>query len=220
MRKIVTGAMMSLDGVMQAPGGPDEDPTGGFRYGGWVYPHSDEQFGEFIINRIFGEPFDLLLGRKTYDIFAAYWPYVEAGHPIGSVFNSVLKYVATHNPDLELTWPESRSLAPDAVEAVRKLKAENGPNLVTQGSTDLLQSLLRNDLIDELYLTIFPIVLGKGKKLFGAGAMPMGFKLVSSKVSDTGIIMTKYERAGAVETGSFGMEEPTEAELERRRNLT
>lgn len=220
MRKIVAGAMISLDGVMQAPGGPDEDPTGGFRYGGWVYPHADEQFGEFIINRIFGEPFDLLLGRKTYDIFAAYWPYVEAGHPIGSMFNSVDKYVATRNPDLELTWRESHSLAPDAVEAVRKLKAEDGPNLVTQGSTDFLQSLLRNDLADELYISIFPVMLGKGKKLFGDGPVPAGFKLVSSDVSDKGVIMTKYERSGDVETGSFATEEPTGAELERRRNLT
>lgn len=219
MRKIVTGAFVSLDGVMQAPGGPEEDPTGGFRYGGWVAPHFDDKAGAFVMDGIFGDPFDLLLGRKTHDIFAAYWPYVEAENPIGALFNRVDKYVATRNPDLELAWRGSHSLAPDAVAAVRKLKAEDGPRLVTQGSTDFLQTLFKHDLVDALYVSIFPIVLGRGKKLFGDGAAPAGFKLAGSQVSDTGIIMCTYVREGKVETGSFAIDPPSEAELERRRTL-
>ncbi|MFC6489280.1 dihydrofolate reductase family protein [Nitratireductor sp. GCM10026969] len=220
MRKIVTGAFVSLDGVMQAPGGPEEDPTGGFRYGGWVAPLFDEALGDAVMNDMFGEPFDLLLGRRTYDIFAAHWPYVEPGDPIGALFNKINKYVATRNPDLKLAWRNSQTLGPDAVAAVRMLKSENGPNLLTQGSTDFLQTLLKNDLVDELFVSIFPLVLGKGKRLFGNGVVPAGFRLVSSKTSGTGVIMCRYVRDGTVKTGSFAMQEPSEAELERRRNLT
>lgn len=219
MRKIIVGAFVSLDGVMQAPGGPHEDPVGGFKYGGWAFPYFDEAMGE-AVDEMFAKPFDLLLGRKTYDIFAAHWPYVGADDPIGPLFDRVTKYVATRNPDLKLDWQNSQTLGTDVVAALRKLKSEEGPDLLTQGSTNFLQTLFRNDLVDEMYVSYFPVVLGKGKKLFGDGTKPMALKLVSSKVSGTGVTVNKYLRAGEVVTGSFEFEQPTEAELERRRKLS
>ncbi|MCZ4092916.1 dihydrofolate reductase family protein [Sinorhizobium psoraleae] len=219
MRKIVVGAFVSLDGIMQAPGGPDEDPTGGFKYGGWVAPYFDETMGA-AVDEMFAKPFDLLLGRKTYDIFAAHWPYAGADDPIGTLFDRITKFVATRNPDFKLGWQNSQSLGSDVVATLRKLKSEDGPDLLTQGSTDLLQTLFRNDLVDEMYVSIFPVVLGKGKKLFSDGASPMALKLVNSKVSGSGVTVNKYVRAGEVVTGSFEFEQPTEAELERRKNLT
>ncbi|MBB4188093.1 dihydrofolate reductase family protein [Sinorhizobium terangae] len=219
MRKIVVGAFVSLDGIMQAPGGPHEDPVGGFKFGGWVAPYFDETMGA-AVDEMFATPFDLLLGRKTYDIFAAHWPYAGADDPIGTLFDRITKYVATRNPDFKLDWQNSQSLGNDVVATLRKLKSEEGPDLLTQGSTDLLQTLFRNDLVDEMYVSIFPVVLGKGKKLFSDGASPMALKLVSSKVSGSGVTVNKYVRAGEVATGSFEFEQPTEAELERRRNLT
>ncbi|MQW90070.1 dihydrofolate reductase family protein [Sinorhizobium saheli] len=219
MRKIIVGAFVSLDGVMQAPGGPHEDPVGGFAHGGWAAPYFDETMGE-AVGEMFAQPFDLLLGRKTYDIFAAHWPYVAADDPIGPLFDRITKFVATRNPDLKLDWQNSRTLGMDAVAALRGLKDEDGPNLLTQGSTDFLQTLLRNDLVDEMYVSLFPLVLGKGKRLFGSGTMPAALKLVSSKVSGTGVTINKYVRGGPVVTGSFEFDQPTEAELERRRKLT
>jgi dihydrofolate reductase len=219
MRKIIAGAFVSLDGVMQAPGGPDEDPTGGFKHGGWVFPYFDEAMRE-AVGEMFAKPFDLLLGRKTYDIFAAHWPYVGADDPIGPLFDRITKYVATRNPSLKLGWQNSRRLSPDAGAAVRRLKGEEGPDLLTQGSTDFLQTLFRHDLIDEINLSIFPVVLGKGKRLFGEGASPTALKLVGSKVSGSGVTINKYVRGGKVVTGSFEFEQPTEAELERRRKLS
>ncbi|TKT69601.1 dihydrofolate reductase family protein [Aquamicrobium sp. LC103] len=219
MRKIITGAFVSLDGIMQAPGGPQEDPTGGFEYGGWAAPYFDGAMGE-AVGEIFAEPFDLLLGRKTYDIFAAHWPYVGSDDPIGPLFDRITKYVATRNPDLKLDWQNSQTLGTDVVAAVTKLKGEAAPNLLTQGSTEFLQTLFRNDLVDELYISFFPIVLGKGKKLFGHGAVPGALKLVSSRVSGSGVTVNKYVRGGDIVTGSFEFEQPTEAELERRKNLT
>lgn len=219
MRKVIVGAFASLDGIMQAPGGPHEDPIGGFEYGGWVSPYFDESMGESV-SEMFAKPFDLLLGRKTYDIFAAHWPYVGADDPIGPLFDRITKYVATRNPNLKLSWQNSQTLGTDVVATVRKLKDEDGPDLLTQGSTDFLQTLLRNDLVDELYISFFPIVLGKGKKLFGDGASPAAFKLVGSKVSGSGVTVNKYVRAGEIVTGSFAFEQPTEAELARRRTLS
>jgi dihydrofolate reductase len=219
MRKIIVGAFVSLDGVMQAPGGPHEDPVGGFKFGGWAFPYFDEAMGE-AVGEMFAKPFDLLLGRKTYDIFAAHWPYAGADDPIGPLFDRITKYVATRNPDLKLDWQNSQTLGTDVVDALRKLKSEEGPDLLTQGSTNLLQTLFRNDLVDEMYVMFFPVVLGKGKKLFGDDTMPMALKLVSSKVSGTGVTVNKYVRAGEVVTGSFEFEQPTEAELERRRKLS
>jgi dihydrofolate reductase len=219
MRKIIVGAFVSLDGIMQAPGGPDEDPIGGFKYGGWAAPYFDESMGE-AVGEMFAKPFDLLLGRKTYDIFAAHWPYVGPDDPIGPLFDRINKYVATRNPNLKLAWQNSHALGSDAVAAVRKLKQEDGPDLLTQGSTDFLKTLLESDLVDQINISFFPLVLGKGKKLFGDTAFPTALKLVSSKVSGSGVTVNKYVRAGEIVTGSFEFEQPTEAELERRRNLT
>lgn len=219
MRKIVVGAFTSLDGVMQAPGGPDEDPIGGFGHGGWAVPYFDEAMGE-AVDAMFAAPFDLLLGRKTYDIFAAHWPYAAPDDPIGTLFDRITKYVATRDPAFDPTWQNSRTLGPDVVARLRKLKVEDGPNLLTQGSTELLQTLFRHDLVDELYVSVFPVVLGGGKKLFADGAAPIALTLESSKTSPSGITANKYTRAGTVETGSFEFEQPTEAELERRRKLT
>jgi len=219
MRKIIVGAFVSLDGIMQAPGGPHEDPVGGFKYGGWVAPYFDETMGE-AVGEMFDKPFDLLLGRKTYDIFAAHWPYVGADDPIGPLFDRITKYVATRNPNLKLDWQNSQILGPDVVATVNKLKSEGGPDLLTQGSTDFLQTLFRNELVDEINVSIFPVVLGNGKKLFGDGASPTALKLVSSKVSGAGVTINKYLRGGQVMTGSFEFERPTEAELKRRKNLS
>lgn len=227
MRKIAAGAFLSLDGVMQAPGGPDEDPTGGFEYGGWMAAYWDEALTAAMSEQ-FRQPFDLLLGRRTYDIFATHWPHVQMDPDasdfdalnvdIASTFNRITKYVATHHPET-LSWRNSEPLGGDLVARLRQLKEEDGPLLLTQGSTELLQQLLAADLVDELRLVICPVVLGKGKRLFGAGATPAGFRLVRSGVSTTGAIIATYERDGAVKTASFEFETPTDAELERRRNL-
>lgn len=172
------------------------------------------------VDEMFSKPFDLLLGRKTYDIFAAHWPYAGPDDPIGPLFDRITKYVATRNPDLRLDWQNSRTLGSDPVAMLKKLKSEEGPDLLTQGSTDFLQTLFSNDLVDEMYISYFPVVLGKGKRLFGHGAMPMAMKLLGSKVSGTGVTANKYARSGPVVTGSFEFEQPTEAELERRRKLS
>ena len=218
MRKVITGAFISLDGVMQAPGGPEEDPTGGFKFGGWVVPHIDEVFGQEV-DDLFGQPFDLLLGRKTYEIFAAHWPYAEGGEDdfIARRFNSVTKYVATRS-NMELTWKGSVALH-DAAPEVARLKGEEGPALVTQGSSDLIQTLLANDLIDEIRTFIFPILLGTGKKLFGPGTRPVSFRLTSNRVSSKGVSISRYERAGDVVTGDFAMNPPTAAEIARREKM-
>lgn len=214
MRKIIAATFVSLDGVMQAPGGPEEDPVGGFKFGGWTFHYFDE-VGGAAMEELFSKPFALLLGRRTYDIFAAYWPYQN--DPIADAFNPATKYVATHRPD-SLTWQNTQSLGPDIVATVRRLKQEDGPDLLIQGSGNLIQTLLANGLIDEIRLMIFPLLLGKGKRLFGDGAMPAALKLVKSQTSSTGVIMATYERAGEIEVGSFVTGEPSDAELERRKN--
>jgi dihydrofolate reductase len=219
MRKIIVGAFTSLDGVMQAPGGPDEDPTGGFRHGGWAAPYFDESMGK-AVDEMFARPFDLLLGRKTYDIFAAHWPYAGPDDPIGQLFDRIGKYVASRNPGLKLDWQNSHWLGVDAVAALTKLKSEEGPDLLTQGSTDFLQTLFRHRLVDEMNVFVFPVMLGQGKRLFGEGATPAAMKLVGSKVSGSGVTANRYLVDGDVVTGSFEFEQPTAAELERRRNLT
>ena len=216
MRKVVVGAMVSLDGVMQAPGGPEEDTEGGFEYGGWVFPHFDEAVGEFI-GQEFAEPFDLLLGRKTYEIFAAYWPFQE-GEPIAEKFNAATKFVATSSAE-PLAWHNSVALRGNVPAEIARLKNEDGPNLLTQGSTQLLQAILSHGLVDELYLLVFPVVLGKGKRLFGPGSTPSGLKLVSSSTSATGVVMSRYVPDGPVRTGSFAQDEPSEEELERREKM-
>ncbi|QKC82447.1 dihydrofolate reductase family protein [Mesorhizobium sp. NZP2077] len=214
MRKIIAATFVSLDGVMQAPGGPEEDPVGGFRFGGWTFHYFDEIAGA-AMEELFSKPFDLLLGRKTYDIFAAYWPYQK--DPIADAFNPATKYVATHRPD-SLTWQNTQSLGPDIVATVRRLSQEDGPDLLVQGSGNLIQTLLANGLIDEIRLMIFPLLLGKGKRLFSNSAMPAAFKLAKSQTSSTGVIVATYERAGEIKVGSFAQETPSDAEIERRKN--
>jgi dihydrofolate reductase len=215
MRKVVAATFVSLDGVMQAPGGPEEDPTGGFAHGGWTFHHWDDAMGQ-VMDKVFSAPFDLLLGRKTYEIFAAHWPYLE-GDPLAAAFNAATKYVATRSTQ-QLTWKNSVALA-DASREVARLKQLDGPTLLIQGSSNLIQSLLKSDLIDEFTLLIFPVVLGRGKKLFGEGAIPVGLKLVASRVATTGVVMNTYIRSGDVSTGSFALAAPTEAELARRRRM-
>lgn len=199
MRKVIVGAFVSLDGVMQAPGGPEEDQSGGFAFGGWTFPYWDEASGK-AMDETFSRSFDLLLGRKTYDIFAAFWPH----HPdeIGTLFNRVVKYVATHRPE-SLEWANSHALSEDVMEGVRALKASGGPDLLTQGSADFVQQLLAADLIDELRLLTYPVLLGKGKRLWSETAHPGAFRLTGSQTTSTGVVIAQYERAGEIKTGSF-----------------
>ena len=214
MRKIIASTFVSLDGVMQAPGGPDEDPVNGFKFGGWVFHYADDTMGS-VIGELFAKPFALLLGRRTYDIFAAYWPYQD--DDIARAFNPAVKYVATHRPET-LTWQNSQSLGPDIVAALRKIKQENGPDLLIQGSGNLIQTLLANELIDEMTVLTFPLLLGKGKRLFEGGATPGALKLTRSLISNNGVIVATYERNGEIQAGSFVSDQPSEAEFERRRN--
>jgi dihydrofolate reductase len=219
MRKIMVATFASLDGVMQAPGGPQEDPTGGFTLGGWTAPYFDAALGASL-GEIFGRPFDLLLGRKTYDIFAAHWPYVtDPNEPIAGVFNQVTKYVASRSKP-KLTWQNSRLLGEDVVASLKKLKGESGSDLLVQGSSELLQTLWKNSMVDQFSVLIFPVVLGKGKRLFGDGTVPTGLKLVKSQAYPTGVVVVNYEFDGEVKTGDFQLDDPPEAELARRRNLT
>jgi dihydrofolate reductase len=199
MRKIVVLSFISLDGVMQAPGGQKEDTSGGFRYGGWTVPYADEFSGSIIAKQISGS-YDLLLGRKTYDIFAGYWPN-QTG-VIADPFNKATKYVvSTSSP--KLTWQKSMLIDGDVVAKLKELKQQDGPMLQVHGSGNLIQTLLKNDLVDELWLKIFPVTLGNGKRLFGEGTMPAAFKLIESKTSPHGVIFANYKRSGKVKTGSF-----------------
>jgi len=219
MRRIVVSIFISLDGVMQAPGGPEEDPAGGFTHGGWTFPHFDAALGT-AMGQIFSRPFDLLLGRKTYDIFAAHWPHVsDPNDPIAGLFNGVTKYVAAHAQP-KLVWANSRWLGADTVGSLKQLKGEDGPDLLVQGSSVLLQTLWKNGLVDEFTVLVFPVVLGHGKRLFGEGADPAGLKLIRSQPYPTGVIVATYKPEGAVRTGSFQLAEPSEAERARRQNLS
>ena len=218
MRKVIAATFVSLDGVMQAPGGPDEDQTGSFKFGGWVAPYWDDAMGQ-ALDEILGIPFNLLLGRKTYEIFAAHWPYIEGGDPIAEKFNAVTKYVATNSLPEPLAWKNSVVLRGNVVAEVAKLKLEKGPNLLLQGSSVLIQTLLANDLIDEFNLMVFPLLFGSGKRLFGEGTMPVAFKLAGSKTSGTGVTMNTYLRDGAVRTGSFAPAEPSDVEIARRKKM-
>jgi len=196
-------SFISLDGVMQAPGGPDEDTSSGFKYGGWTFPYFDEFSGNIMGEQI-KPPFDLLLGRKTYDIFAAYWPKQDSSNPVTEPFNAATKYVVTHQGDFQTSWEESVVVSgDDAAEQLQKLKAEDGPMLQVHGSGNLVQTLLKHDLVDELWLKIFPVTLGNGKRLFAEGAIPAGFELLESQTSPSGVIFANYKRAGDVKTGSF-----------------
>ena len=195
MRKLIVAAFISLDGVMQAPGGPQEDTSGGFTYGGWIVPYAEEVFGQ-AMQALFSQPFELLLGRRTYDIFVS-----SEDFSIANLFNSVPKHVATHTP-ATLDWHNSHALGADICAAVRTLKQQAGANLLTQGSAELVQQLLAADLVDELLLLIHPLLLGPGKRLFGNDAAA-AFTLQHSQVSPKGVVIARYVRAGQVQTGSF-----------------
>jgi dihydrofolate reductase len=200
MRKLIVTTFLTLDGVMQAPGGPGEDEDRGFRHGGWSVPYWDDQIGAFM-EETMGKPFDLVLGRKTYDIFAAFWPTApdEAG---GKPLNDATKYVASRGrPDL--SWRNSVLLKGDAAEAVAALKQEDGPELQVHGSADLLQTLLRHNLIDRFRLMTFPVLVGSGKRLFADGTAPASLAVVNSKVNTKGVVMSTYEPAGELVTGTF-----------------
>jgi dihydrofolate reductase len=216
MRTLVVNTFVTLDGVMQAPGGPEEDPTGDFTHGGWSAGYWDEAMGARM-GELMGAPFDLLLGRKTYEIFAAHWPHVP-DQPGAEELNSARKYVASRTLD-RVEWNNSTLLEGDAAEAVAKVKQEEGPEIQVHGSSDLIQTLLEHDLIDEFRLMIFPVVLGTGKRIFGDGAPPAGLELADSATSSTGVVMATYKRAGDIRYGSFALEEPTEEERERRARL-
>jgi dihydrofolate reductase len=218
MRKLVVLTFITLDGVMQAPGGPDEDPTGGFKHGGWVAGYFDDFLGN-VMDKQMNKPFDLLLGRKTYEIFAAHWPYVKTdGDPVAAGINKAKKYVASKTLK-NFDWRNSELIKGNVAKGVKKLKEQDGPEIQVHGSGGLIQTLLKHDLVDELLLKIFPITLGRGKRLFAEGTIPAGFKLLESGASPSGVIVASYIRSGEVKTGSFALEVPTEAELARRKRL-
>jgi dihydrofolate reductase len=198
MRKLIVLEFVSLYGVIQAPGAPEEDTSGGFEYGGWTVPYSEEVMDQTMSEQM-RPPFELLLGRKTYDIWAPYWPQHENVWP---GINSVTKYVASHSP-FTPEWSNSVLLQGDIAAEVGKLKQQDAPNLHVYGSGNLVQTLLKHDLVDELWLKIFPVTLGQGKRLFDGGSIPAAFKLTSSTVSTTGVFIANYARAGDVQTGSF-----------------
>jgi dihydrofolate reductase len=219
MRRIIVGALVSLDGVMQAPGGPAEDPSNGFTFGGWTIPYRHPVSGEELAH-LFEEPFDLLLGRKTYEIFAAYWPYQDEHAPHGRIarlFNGVTKYTVSRSGEVDTNW--SGSVLLRDIADVKRLKQEDGPNLVTQGSATLLHALFANDLVDALSLFTVPVVLGSGKKLFADGSAPRALTLTRSRVSPTGVIVGHYAREGPVRTGEIPPGEPSDRELARRERL-
>jgi dihydrofolate reductase len=216
MRKIRGAAFLSLDGVMQAPGGPTEDPTGGFGYGGWLAPFFDEGVGRRI-GRLFDGEFDLLLGRRTYDIFAAYWPFAgDEQKAIRDPFDRAAKYVVTSS-DAPLAWRNSHRVP--GIDAVAAVKRTPGPDLVIQGSSTLYPQLLAAGLLDELVLMVFPLVLGTGKRLFGEGGPAGTLRLVEHEVTPVGTVIAAYQPAGPVATGSFATQEPSPAEVERRRKM-
>lgn len=201
MRRVVVTAFLTLDGVVQAPGGPGEDEDGGFPHGGWTVPFFDEHLGE-VMGGFMGRPFDLLLGRRTYEIFAGYWPTASEEEGAGPL-DAATKYVASRGrPDL--SWERSVLLEGDVAQAVAALKQEDGPELQVHGSGNLVQTLLRHGLVDAWQLLVFPVVLGQGKRLFAGGAVPASLRLVHSSVSGSGVVVARYEAAGDLLTGTFG----------------
>ena len=203
MRKLIVSTFLTLDGVMQAPGGPEEDDSGGFTHGGWSVNYWDEMMPE-VMGEALSAPFDLVLGRKTYDIFAAHWPHApeEEG---AKLFNDATKYVASRSrPTLE--WSNSLPIEGDAAEGIAALKREDGPELQVHGSGNLIQTLLRHDLVDTFQLWVFPLVIGSGKRLFAEGTIPAGLRLIDSKLSTTGVVIGTYEPAGEIVTGSFALD--------------
>ena len=198
MSKLIVLSFVSMDGVMQAPGGPEEDPSGGFKYGGWTVPYFDDFLGKVMTEQM-SQPANLLLGRKTFEIFASYWPQHENEWP---GINKITKYV-TSNTLKKHEWSNTVLLGGNVADEIKKLKQQKGPDLQVHGSSNLIQTLLKNDLVDEFWLKIFPVTLGQGKRLFGEGTMPTGFKLGDSKTSPAGVIIALYARDGDVKTGTF-----------------
>jgi dihydrofolate reductase len=218
MRKLLVSTFVSLDGVMQAPGGPGEDPSGGFDQEGWSVNYWDDAMHKEKAAEFAGS-FDLLLGRRTYEIFAAHWPHSKEKE-IAEPFNRAAKYVASRTlKQDDLTWQNSHLLGADVPAAIRKLKEGAGPELQVHGSANLIQTLIRHDLVDEYRVWTFPVLLGKGKRLFGEGSKPLNLKLVSSKLSGTGVTMSVYVPAGAIKLGSFGLPDPSPEEIARQKKL-
>ena len=217
MRKLTGAVFQSLDGVMQAPGGPEEDPTGDFRFGGWAFHFWDDSL-EDPFNKVINAEYDLLLGRRTYDIFAAYWPNNQ-DNPIGARFQRINKYVLT-NSSAPLDWEHSFSISGDTAESVAKLKRTEGRDLLIQGSSTIYVPLLAAGLIDNLVIMTFPIILGEGKRIFSGSQTPGALRLINSSVSNKGVLFSSYEPAGEVPTGSFATAEPSKEELERREKLS
>jgi dihydrofolate reductase len=201
MRKIRIIEHISLDGVIQAPGGPEEDTSGGFKYGGWSAPHDDPEGGEAIV-AAHGDAFDLLLGRRTYDSWSGFWPKAPKS-PMADSINGATKYVATHRPK-SLAWGPAEDLGRDIVEGVKRVKAKNGPQLIVWGSSTVTPVLLEHELADEILLLVFPVLLGTGKRLFAEGTPPREFALVSTKAVSSGVIISTYRPNGPLRTGSFG----------------
>jgi dihydrofolate reductase len=219
MRKIIVGAQVSMDGIMQAPGGPWEDPTKGFKFGGWVMPYFDQVFGEEI-DRVLTDQCDLLLGRKTYEIFAAYWPYYDEAASAGGIaklFKRIKKYVVSRSGDVDTSWQGSVLLRD--IADVKRLREEDGPDLVTQGSTELVHALLANDLVDAISTFTLPVVLGGGKKLFADGSAPHRYELTRSRASSTGLMVAHYERAGEIQVGDTALDSPSDAERARQERM-
>jgi dihydrofolate reductase len=212
MRELIVNTFVTLDGVMQAPGGPEEDPSGDFEHGGWSFGYWDEQM-QSTMGESMSKPFDLVLGRKTYEIFAAHWPHSD--DPAAEVLNKATKHVASTTLT-ELEWENSKLIEGEVPDGVRTLKEEDGPELQVHGSANLIQTLLEHELIDEFRLWTFPLVLGKGKRLFDGGTAPAGLDLVSSQLSSTGVTTVTYRSGAEIKYGSFAAETPSEAELARR----
>ncbi len=201
MRKIVTGTFVTLDGVMQAPGGPEEDRDSGFAQGGWSFGYWDNIMGE-VMSGYMQQPFELLLGKKTYDIFAAYWPNAKTDKVVADKFNSTRKYVVSKHP-VKLSWAHSTLVTGDVPKEIYKLKQMDAPDLLVQGSGKLIQTLLSHDLIDRMHVWTFPVTVGSGKRLFAEGTRPAGLKMVDSKISTTGVVIATYEKEGPIKKGSF-----------------
>lgn len=222
-RKLVLSTFLSLDGVMQAPGGPEEDTTGGFVEGGWSVTYWDEMMMK-IMNESLAKPCDLLLGRKTYEIFAAHWPFVKNDPDVlnqmaADRLNGATKYVVSKTLS-KAEWQNSVVIKNDVVNQIAKIKDQDGPEIQVHGSSDLIQTLLKHDLVDEMRLWIFPVVLGRGKRLFGDGALSLGWRLIDSKTSPSGVHIAAYERAGEIQKGSAALETPTEDEIARRKKMS
>ena len=215
MRKLTGAVFLSLDGIMQAPGGPEEDPTGNFQFGGWTAPFWSEDMGPF--EKIIDGEYDLLLGKRTYDIFAAYWPH-NRDIPIGERFQRINKYVLTHS-DEPLAWENSSKIAGDTADAVSALKQTEGRDLLIQGSSTLYPPLVSSGLIDRLVLMTFPVLLGRGKKIFDGSQKPSGLELIDSFVSSSGVVTTIYQPAGEVRTGTFATKEPSKDEIDLREKI-